>query len=315
MRYHHLTLQCREKILLGIWENRSCAEIAMVVGCHKSTISRELARNGGRKQYRIHRAQKRYLKVRQSCRRTPKLVADKETAELIQTRIKEKRWSPEQIVGREGLEISVTTIYRGIRNGILPGKELKPYLRHRGNRRLSKEGERRGKITSAVSITERPQEAENRTRVGDWEGDTVMGKKGTGCVLTLVDRKTRLLVAGKLPGKHAQRLADKAIGLLRDKPCRTVTFDNGLEFARHQAISQALDTAIYFAHPRSPWERGTNENTNGLLRDFIPKGTDMRKVTESELKRYVELLNNRPRKCLEWRTPAEAFHEKLTCCT
>lgn len=315
MRYHHLTSQCREKILLGIWKNQSCSEIAEIVGCHKSTISRELTRNGGRKKYGIHRAQKRYLEVRQACRRTPKLLADKATAELIQARIKEKRWSPEQIVGREKIEISVTTIYRGIHNGLLPRKELKPYLRYRGNRRSSKTKEKRGKITASVSITERPQEVESRMRVGDWEGDTVMGKKGTGCVLTLVDRQTRLLIAGKQESKHSQELADKAICLLQDKPCKTVTFDNGLEFAAHQVISRALGTAIYFAHPHSPWERGTNENTNGLLRDFIPKRIDMRVVTERELERYVELLNNRPRKCLGWRTPAEMFNEKFTCCT
>jgi IS30 family transposase len=177
-------------------------------------------------------------------------------------------WSPEQIVHREELPISVPTIYRAIRKGILSREIFQSYLRRKGK---------------------------------------PYTRKGT---------ETR----GKLPGKHADPLAEVVTKIVKGKPCETITFDNGKEFARHQEMADALGTNVYFAHPHSPWERGTNENTNGLLRQFFPKGKSMAHVSQEDVDAAVHLLNNRPRKCLGWKTPLEAFSEMLHgndqgCCT
>ena len=171
----------------------------------------------------------------------------------------------------------------------------------------------RGCIKDTVSIERRPKEVEQRLCVGDWEIDTVLGKPGTGGLVTVVDRKTRLLLATKIEDKTAAAVQVALIHLLKGVECRSLTTDNGKEFARHKEVSAALGVSVYFAHPHSPWERGTNENTNGLIREYLPKGIDFREVRNDDVLRIVERLNNRPRKCLGFRTPNEAFFQ-FACC-
>jgi IS30 family transposase len=318
MSYHHLTAEQREKILL-LKDKMTYEGIAREAGCHKSTVSREFSRNGGPYTYSGISAQRCYEERRTRSHRPSKLSVSAEMKERVEELL-QCFWSPEQIVHREKLPISVPTIYRAIRKGILSREIFQPCLRRKGKPYTRKGTETRGKLSGCISIDERPPEAETRSRVGDWEGDTVLGKQGTGCLVTLVDRTTRFTAAGKLSGKHADPLAEVVTRIVRGKPCETITFDNGKEFARHQEIAEALGTNVYFAHPHSPWERGTNENTNGLLRQFFPKGKSMTHVSQEDVDAAVHLLNNRPRKCLGWKTPLEAFSEMLHenyqgCCT
>ena len=186
--------------------------------------------------------------------------------------------------------------------------EARKYLRRRGKtykRKTRQDG--RGHIKDTVSIELRPKEVEQRLDIGNWEIDTVLGKPGTGGLVTVVDRKTRLLLAAKIEDKTATTVQAALIRLLKGVECRSLTTDNGKEFARHKEVSAALGVPVYFAHPHSPWERGTNENTNGLIREYLPKGIDFRVVQSDDVLRIVERLNNRPRKCLGFRTPKEAF--------
>ena len=186
--------------------------------------------------------------------------------------------------------------------------EARKYLRRRGKtykRKTRQDG--RGHIKDTVSIELRPKEVEQRLDIGNWEIDTVLGKPGTGGLVTVVDRKTRLLLAAKIEDKTATTVQAALIRLLKGVECRSLTTDNGKEFARHKEVSAALGVPVYFAHPHSPWERGTNENTNGLIREYLPKGIDFREVRNDDVLRIVERLNNRPRKCLGFRTPNEAF--------
>ncbi|WP_299080738.1 IS30 family transposase, partial [uncultured Fretibacterium sp.] len=204
-------------------------------------------------------------------------------------------------------EVSVNTIYRAVKSGRL-SFEARKYLRRRGKtykRKTRQDG--RGHIKDTVSIELRPKEVEQRLDIGNWEIDTVLGKPGTGGLVTVVDRKTRLLLAAKIEDKTATTVQAALIRLLKGVECRSLTTDNGKEFARHKEVSAALGVPVYFAHPHSPWERGTNENTNGLIREYLPKGIDFRVVQSDDVLRIVERLNNRPRKCLGFRTPKEAF--------
>ena len=243
--------------------------------------------------------------------------------------------------------MSVNTIYRAVKSGRL-SVEARRYLRRKGKpyrRKTRQDG--RGHIKDTVSIELRPREAEQRLDIGDWEVDTVLGKPGTGGLVTVVDRKTRLLLAAKIEDKTASAVQAALIRLLEGVECRSLTTDNGKEFARHKEISAALGVPVYFAHPHSPWERGTNEisrrpanevscaqapkkrgvlkrgilcrslsffiNMNGLIREYLPKGIDFREVRNDDVLRIVERLNNRPRKCLGFRTPNEAFFQ-FACC-
>lgn len=207
----------------------------------------------------------------------------------------------------EQLSLSVPTVYRGIRRGLLGA--MRPLLRRKGKVFVPKGTETRGKLKDCVSIEQRPQEVRSRTTPGRWEGDTVLGANGAGCVVTLVERVSRYLVAALLRSRASNPLTEAVLRILDGAPCSSITVDNGKEFARHARMSSVLGAPVYFAHPHSPWERGSNENTNGLLREYLPKGKDFRSVSREELDHYVSLLNNRPRKCRGWRTPAEVYRE------
>ena len=320
MEYNHLTPNERESIMKLSAKGYGIRAIARETGRSPSTISRELSRNGGVTQsYSAYEAEKRYRKKRTRCRPRLKLASHEIQKHLLA--YLGEGWSPEQIVGRlklcekEELGVSVTTVYRGFKRGLLP-QISKESLRSKGKpyRKKGAPLDGRGQIKNAVSIEERPTTVEGRKRRGHWEGDTVSGILGTGGIVTLVERKSRYLMAWKIDNKTADLTKEVIVSLFEDMPSRmikTLTFDNGKEFAGHEEIAALIGAKVYFAHPGHPGERGTNENTNGLIREYLPKGVDFRKITNNEVQRVVERLNNRPRKCLGFRTPREVFYGNL----
>ena len=277
-RQIHLTLREREDIMLMRRDGRGVSEIARAIGRSKSTLSRELKRNSCERFYRASTAQRRYEGRRLACRRR-RALDDERVFNLVRDKFLEEQWSPEQIEGRLALElgrspVGDTTIYRGIHagrfDGCIGGRKAKRRLRHRGKRRRGP-SERRGKIKVSHEISERPAAAEGRSEPGHWEGDTVAGKAGGPCLLTLVDRKDGFLVGGKCRRKTAKCVRDKMPRALEGQPLGSVTLDRGKEFADHAQVTDEIDVQFYFALPHHPWQRGTNENTNGLLREYFPK--------------------------------------------
>jgi IS30 family transposase len=297
--------------------------IAEDIGFSTSTISREISRNGGRDDYSAADAQTHYEVSRQKCRR-PRILAQASVQDQVVSYIVNEHWSPEQIAGRlahenSDIHISYTTIYRGIYLNNL-GVPLKSHgargiprlLRHRGKTRKVKGtvNERRGRFNDVASIRERPVSAEKRSWFGHWEGDTVRGKTGRSALVTLVDRKSRYLLSGRVEKANADNVKDvmiELLGALPDNRVRTITPDRGTEFARYQDVSEALNAKIFFPDPHAPQQRGTNENTNGLIREYFPKGTDLNLQTDEQIEYFVEQLNSRPRKVLGWKTPSEVF--------
>lgn len=308
MSYHHLTTDERETIRVTLSQGAGPSEIAKLIGRNKSTISREITRNGGPIKYRAHYAQQQYLERRVSCRPSLK-VNDPMIRDAIWSGLNQY-WSPEQIVGAMKLPISVPTIYRAVHAGLIP-TPLQKKLRRQGKRHKPTGEDGRGTIPNCISIDDRPVEAAARNRLGDWEGDTLAGKRNTGHLVTLTDRKTRFLVASKVPNRKAEIVKDAICNGLSGLPCLTVTVDNGKEFAEHELVTDTLKAQVYFAHPHSPWERPTNENTNGLLRQFFSKDTNFKEVKFEQVILAVDLLNHRPRKCLGWKSPFMAFQEEL----
>ncbi|OZG58908.1 transposase for insertion sequence elementIS4351 [Bifidobacterium lemurum] len=325
-RYTHLTLAEREEIMLLRHEGRSYGEIALATGRDKSTISREIDRNsfkvGTGRCYRASTAQRRYEERRLACAR-PRRLDDGELAGLVVRLIARERWSPEQIAGRIGLErpdlaVSASTIYRAINGRELDPPDLartrrgiKGRLRRKGKRRHRKDGpeERRGKIPDARPISERPAEVEERSRLGDWEGDTVVGKGAGACLVTLVDRKSGLLAGGRAATHTKRDVARVESRMLREHPeTRTITLDRGMEFADFKKVEQSTGAVCYFALPHHPWQRGSNENTNGLVREYFPKGTDFATIDDDQVQAVYDAINHRPRKRHGYRTPWEIHH-------
>lgn len=317
MNYTHLSQDERYQIYVLRSEKKTLSEIAAALHRHKSTIQRELKRNVGGNGWRPLQAHQLAQKRQANCRNA--------------RRIHEEHWqkvvdylrmdlSPEQILGRlllEGethIKISHETIYQRIYADRRAGGNLIQHLRcqkpHR--KRYASGVQRRGMIKDRVSIEQRPMIVAQKVRLGDWEGDTVIGKNQQGVIITLVERLSRYTVAGKHPGKHAKGIADSISQLLMPHShlCHTITFDNGKEFAHHRTIADRLQAQVYFAHPYHSWERGLNENTNGLLRQYLPKKTNFNKITHEQLQWVVNQLNHRPRKCLGYRTPFEVFYNK-----
>jgi IS30 family transposase len=235
-----------------------------------------------------------------------------------------KRWSPEQISGQlsicppaplKGITISHTTIYRWIWDDRQRAKQFRPFLRIARKPRRKPYGKpsRQGQILGKHSIDERPSQANERLRLGDWEGDTMVGKGRKGYILTCVDRASRYLIARKVETCASEPVAVQLEQTIRKLPAskrHSLTLDNGREFARPIELERRLRLKVFFAHPYHAWERGTNENTNGLLRQYLPKGSDLSILTNEQLRSYVNALNHRPRKCLGYKSPFEAFHKK-----
>ena len=328
--YHHLSISEREKILVLRTEGKSFRSIATEMGRCVSTISREVKRNTlPKKRYSTIEAQKKYRNRRKKCRRH-KLLSNAQFKEVVTRLFLEQQWSPEQISNRlrhenSTFRISHSTIYRAIYAGMFDTPEQRRSegnrgairkLRHRGKTRRRKGTvETRGKIVISNRIQERPKEADSRQVIGHWEGDTVAGKLGSACLVTITDRCSRYLLAGKVEGRHSEQVAEMMTALLSalpQKKCRTITPDRGKEFAMHSDVTKALHgVPFYFADPHAPWQRGTNENTNGLLREYLPKSFDIALSSESEIAGFCKKLNLRPRKCLGWKTPYEAFFHQM----
>ena len=316
MSYHHFSADEREKIAIGQAQGKSITEIALLLNRHKSSVSREITRNRGKRVYSGVEAQKRYSSCRKNSVRQTKYTQCLE--EIIFTKGLEKGWSPEQTVGRLNPGVSVVTIYRWIHEGRFT-REASPYLRRRGKKYCYHGTREKGQITDRVSIDERPKEVALRQRTGDGECDLIVSGTGKECIFTVVDRYSRFLFSGKLEDKTAIKVAEKMVAALEAYEWHTLTFDNGKEFARHIGIAKALGAKSYFAHPYSPWERGTNENTNGLIREYLPKGSSFSDLRQEKLDAIVARLNDRPRKCLGYKTPREVFFANCTssdgCCT
>ena len=310
----HLTFEERAFLYRLKKDGRSSAEIARLMGRDRSTIYRELNRNTGGRGYRPKQAQQLAHQRRAPCRRPAKLD-DPAIRQYVQDRL-EKRWSPDQIAGRMRRDfpcqprrwVSRQTIYNWINTRAV---EWKPLLRRGG-----RPPETRGKLAGCVRIDGRPDVINRRRRYGDWEGDTIIGKGRRNAVVTLVERKSGYLRAGRVDDLRAATTTNVTRRRMKDLPAplrRSVTFDNGKEFADHARISRTLGLAVYFALPYRSWQRGTNENTNGLLRQYFPKGTDFAQVSHHEVARVERLLNERPRKRLGYRTPLEQLGSRLCC--
>lgn len=313
MSYRHLTITERECIIRSIDLGYPISEIARIIGRARSTIYRELKRCGD-DPYDPDRAHDDYLDNRTRCRMEHKLASE-DMQKYVLDRL-EYGWSPEQIEGRDKLEhgtsrVSARTIYRAIADGTLP-PTTHEHLTFKGRKRRSPDAERRGKLKGTRSIDERPAIVATRTEIGHWEGDTIRGEPGSGAILTLVEMKSRYIEARYLPDGKSDTLARVLGSASEDLHIKTLTVDNGKEFARHGEIERATGGKVYFAHPHSPWERASNENANGRLRRWFPKGTDMSKVTDTEVQHAAHRMNFTPRKCLRYRTPFEALSMPAT---
>lgn len=322
--HRHLTLEQREMIMAFRIQGKTIAETARLIGKDKSTVSRELRRNSDASgAYMACRAEREYRKRRGRCHRRQKLLDDR-MFRAVRRLFVEMRWSPEQISERMRLEgfgsISANTIYRAIYRHMFDaghvshgGRGLIRHLRHKGRKRHRKgDVETRGKIHISHLIYERPQSANDRAEIGHWEGDTVLGRKGRACLVTMVDRKSRFLICRKASGKTSAAVGGCIRDMFSGHPLLSITPDRGKEFSSHEEISAELGVDFYFPLPRHPWDRGTNENTNGLLREYYPKGKDITDVGDDEISSVMYQLNTRPRKCLGFRTPYEVYYsEKL----
>jgi IS30 family transposase len=313
MMYRQITSE--ERYTLGLLRQRGLAPaaIARLLGRHRSTISRECVRNGTPRDgcYRPQLADWYARGRRSRSRRNRRFTA----AQLQRVRaLLEQHWSPEQVAGRlrreRRLEISHETIYRYIWADKAAGGILYTHLRGARKRRRKRYGryDSRGRVAGKRPITARPAVVETRAQVGHWEADTLLGP-GRPCVLSLVERKTGYVVLGKLRARTTEEVNQRATALIeaQPRPVWTITADNGTEFHGYAAIEQVTPARFYFATPHHAWERGTNENTNGLLRQYLPKRRSMAQLTQQDCDVIAAKLNHRPRKRLGYRTPEECY--------
>jgi IS30 family transposase len=320
-----LTLAQREEISRGISAELSARHIAQRIGKHHSTVSREIKRNGGRARYRATLSEQSAWKraARPKCcllRQRPRLCA-------YVARGLQRRWSPQQIAARlerhyprdQSMRVSHETIYRTLfvqSRGALR-QELTQYLRTarkvRHARKASNKGQGRGQIVDAISIRERPAQVEDRAVPGHWEGDLISGSHNSH-IATLVERKSRYVMLMKVPSKETNVVVKAIIAKMKKLPVdlrRSMTWDCGKEMAHHKVFTIATDMPVYFCDPHSPWQRGSNENTNGLLRQYFPKGTDLSVHSQAHLNAVARELNQRPRETLAFQTPAEKLSETV----
>jgi len=312
--YKQLTYEQRCQILVLKKRNCSQREIAETIGVSQPTVSRELTRNTGDRGYRHKQAQEKAAQRRKDAAKPTKM-----TPAMISTIERKLRleWSPEQISGwllehREQL-ISHESIYLHIWADKQAGGDLYMHLRRQGKKYDKRRNGKstRGQIKNRISIDDRSQVVDDKSRIGDWEIDTVIGKGHSGALVTIVERVTKFTVSAQVNSKSAADVTQATIALLRPfkDVVHTITADNGKEFAYHEKISEALTADVYFAHPYSSWERGLNENTNGLLRQYFPKDTDLKTVKQQEVRRAVNRLNSRPRKGLDFKTPRQLMND------
>jgi IS30 family transposase len=324
-REEHLRQEEREEISRGLAANESYRCIAARLDRSPSTICREIARNGGRRHYRAARAD---AAARERARRPKrcKLAANPLLAAAVEEKLR-LQWSPQQIARRlredypntPEMWVSHETIYlslfvqsRGaLRKQLTADLRTRRTMRHAG--RQSDRGQGRGKIVDAIPISERPAEVNDRAVPGHWEGDMLGGAANTW-IATLVERQTRFVMLVKLEGKSTRRVIDALTAKVQELPdqlMKSLTWDRGLEMADHKRFTVDTGVTVYFADPKSPWQRGSNENTNGLLRQYFPHGTNFRPITQAHLDEVAARLNGRPRQTLGWRTPSEKLSELL----
>jgi IS30 family transposase len=318
----HLSVAEREEISRGLAEGLSFSDIGVRLGRHKGTISREVNSNGSRTGYRAWRADERACELARRPKptvfeRSPRLAAYVEEKLML-------KWSPTQISARlivdhpddEEMRVSPETIYQTLfvqgRGGLR--KELAKHLRSgRTKRKAHGRTSSHAPIRDMVPISERPPEIADRAVPGHWEGDLIIGANGQSAIATLVERTSRLTMLGALPeGRTADKVRDVLEQLIQRLPehmRRTLTWDQGREMAEHTSFSIASGVQVYFCDPHSPWQRGSNENTNGLLRQYFPKGTSLSGYTQADLDAVADELNGRPRQTLGWMTPSEAFNQ------
>lgn len=310
--YTQLTRGKRYQIRALLKAGFSQSEMAFYLGVHKSTISREIRRNRGDKGYRPRQAHEKALARRYAAAKRIKMTPV--MIELVNHYIRQD-FSPEQVSGflarEHKIKISHETIYKHIWSDKRKGGTLYKHLRHsnRKNRKRYGTKERRGRIPGQVSIDLRPYVVDAKTRIGDWELDTITGKNSKGYLVTVVERRSKLTLIKRVPDRQSDQIAKAVIQLLRPYKSKvlTITADNGREFARHIKISKSLKADFYFAHPYHAWERGLSENTNGLIRQYFPKKLDFRKIDDKGIEHVMERLNNRPRKTLGFATPNDMF--------
>jgi len=327
-KYHRLTLAEREEISKGLWADENFSQIAGRIGFNPSAVSREVNGNVKRKRrsYSAIKAQERTNSNNLKRGRKKKLETNEPLKDYVYQKLKTE-WSPEEIAKRlkmdypdnRSMRISHESIYKHIY--CLPRGELKKELMKglRQERKLRQPRKyahyRKQRIKDIVSISERPKEAEDRIVPGHWEGDLMIGKQQNSALGTLVERTTRLtlLVPLKKKDAFAVRMAfAKSFKQISKQFKKTLTYDRGTEMSEHKLFTDNTKIQVYFADPSSPWQRGTNENTNGLIRQYFPKGTDFRKVAVKDIKEAERRLNSRPRKVLDFYTPSEKFYELIT---
>jgi IS30 family transposase len=311
----HLTAEQRYAISLLLQQGKTQKEIAKIIGKHKSTVSREIARNQDKRsgKYNYELAERKY---RQRIREKPKKIHFTQAVkDFVESQLKEDL-SPEQIVGvakKEGIAcVSHERIYQHVWEDKKKGGRLYMHLRTQGKRyrKRGQKKDQRGIIPNRVDIDKRPKIVEEKTRVGDFEVDTIIGKNHQGALVTINDRKTGLVKIRKVNSKNAEQVAQAVIDALTPyKPfLHTITSDNGKEFALHAQISQHLGVEFFFAKPYHSWQRGANENLNGLIRQYFPKKTDFSTITDHQVQMVEEKLNNRPRKRFNFESPLYMFN-------
>jgi IS30 family transposase len=326
-RYQRLALNEREEISRCLAQGKSFREIARVISRHVSTVSREV-RQAGMNKYTYRAAQSDRRAIRNAGKRKRgkhKLGANRQLWEYVQEKLA-LRWSPEQIARSlkklypdgQAMQISHEAIYTYLY--VLPRGELKKrmleMLRRERKRRHKRKnaGKIERKLEDMISIEERPAEVADRTVPGHWEGDLLIGRNRQSALGSLVERTTRFAVLVPLRDRTAEEVRKAFAREMKSLPAqlkRSLTYDQGREMAEHKLFTKDTNMKVYFAHPASPWERGTNENTNGLIRQFFPKGTNFNKVTRKEIKNVQAMLNGRPRKTLNWENPSEVFQQVL----
>jgi len=314
--YSQLTQEQRYHIYALYKGGNSKSAISKDICVHKSTISREIKRNCGNKGYRPKQAHTLTQKRREQAKKHIKFTSELERFVTEKTLLD---WSPDQISGyfkRKAMaSISHERIYQFILADKKAGGKLYTHLRHAGKKRKKRYGakDRRGQIKNRISIDERPEIVNEKKRVGDWEGDTIIGRQRRKAIVTLVDRLSKITRLGPVATKHSKTVGKIITKLLKKMKHanNTLTIDNGKEFSDHEKIAESLDINVYFAHPYSSWERGLNENTNGLIRQYIKKGSSFEGISNERIKFIEDRLNNRPRKSLGYMTPNEAYQQAI----
>lgn len=315
-KYAQLTEHQRYQIYILKKAEHNQTQIAVILGVSPSTISRELKRNTCKRGYRPKQAHLKTKQRRQNAKKYIKMTPH--LKRCINHKLRQE-WSPEQITGwlndTRSMSVSHQRIYDHIREDHRCGGTLHKHLRRSNKKHRKRYGyqDSRGQIKERISIDERPKIVDHKSRIGDWEIDTLIGKNHRGVLISIVERRSRYTLIAKANSKQAEEISNKTIDLLHPVQdlVHTITADNGKEFASHKQISKSLNADVYFAHPYHAWERGLNENTNGLIRQYFPKGSDLTRLTKQHIRKVQNRLNHRPRKCLGFKTPEQIFKQAL----